>query len=253
MCAIVRKSDILKATSGILALFLLFIVGSALFFIFHRIIYGLQRLLHQRAGETLIGSSNIVIGILALVIGLDFFIVDFLYKLSGKYYPGFYRNYYFDSDSELKINEKAFRKFKIVLVSVFVFGICVTYFFFNEYISLGDRYIAASSMSFIHNRQEYNYSDIEIWERRPRNSNESWVHKYKFPDGKELSNIGAFAGNTIKAIQAKQRNLGIRISDAYQQPSSQKQRSRSYIAYLIWISTFFFIPWTLRNLFKRKS
>ena len=247
-----NSADTTKTSSGIIALILVILVGCILFFLFHRIIYGLQRLLYQQSGETLIGCSNIVIGILALVISSDYFIVDSLYKIIGKRYPEFYRKYYFNPDSEFKINEKAFKKLKIALIGLFIFGIIASYFFFNEYISLGDKYIAVSSKSFVNNRQEYNYSEIQILERRPRNSNESWVVKYKFPDGKELSNIGAFAGDTIKAIQAKERSLNISISPVYQQPTSLKQKSRNFIAYLVWISTFFFIPWILRILFKRR-
>lgn len=248
-----KAGNIVKITSNIIGLGLFAVISIILFFIFHRLIYGLQILMYQRIGETLIGSSNIVVGILALVIGLDCFILDFLYKFTEERYPVFFYKYCFDTNSKIRINEDIWKKFKLVALGFIILGIGFVYFFFHEYISLSNRYIAASVASMFNNRQEYNYSDIKIVERLPRSSNESTVYRYEFPAGKELSNIGAFAGDTIKAIHARQKNLSIGLSKVSHQSSTKSQKLRSLIAYFIWLSSFFFIPLTLKKLLLKKK
>ena len=139
------------------------------------------------------------------------------------------------------------------MFGVLIFGIITAYFFFNEYVSLGNKYIAASSMSLFNNRQEYSYSEIQIWRRPSRKQDGSWVYSYVFSNGKELSHIGAFDGTTIKQIQNAQIISGatpnIHTGGSVKQPNMRIK----FISYLIWASMFLFIPWILKRLFNRKE
>lgn len=254
--AIRKKAEVKQAMDLVFGLGSVLLVGSILFFMFYKIIYGLQKFLYQRPGENLIGSYTIAkIGISALVIGLIFFVIDFFCRLIGKFYPNFYARYWCNPNGNLQINEKAFKKFKIALGSIFICGVCATFFLFNEYISLGDTYIAASTPSFMHNRKQYEYSDVKIWKKLRRDPKYGWLYTYEFPDGKRISGeLTVDDAHLIKMIQTKQKELGLNIATVnIGPPSRQSKSSLESLSYLIKMSGFLFVPWILSKLFKRKK
>jgi len=254
----VTQPKVSKYTSLFITLALMFVMGYVIFFTLRASLYNLQKFLYQRSGEILIGSFKILTGIVCTTAALDFLFLIFISDTLSKYFPRFYYRYCYATGSNIKINIRVFKRLKLALVGILIFGACVIYIFFNEYIALGEKYIAGSSASFVNNRQEYDYYNIHIFEIRPEDSNHGWSYRYKFSDGKKIGELGFSLGGEnrklINLIQDRQRKLGLKISSVELGQSSIKQSMPAkWFSYFVWASMFLFIPWTLKRLLNKKE
>lgn len=234
----------------------LFGIGYLVYIIISRFFYGFQKFIYERQEEVVIGSNTAMIPGLLLVMSVSYFIIIVMLKIENTYFPRFYK-FINVKNSDFKINKKTLIKLNNFVIGLIPFSIFFMVLCFNGYIALGDNYIAASTIAIFNNRKEYGYSNIRLSKEIHRSgSTQSWTYIYEFPDGKELSNLGGIFGSdtqVIKKIQERQRQLGLSVSEVPARVPQKKQGTFfSLLYYLIFGSMFYFIPWTLKKLFKRR-
>lgn len=240
-----------KFSAGVYILIKIFGLGFWVYLVLNKIIYGTQKLLYQRPGEILAGSGKLLIFGLLLIGCSTYFLIIWESELEKKFSPRFYK--YFNPECN-ELDKSSKRKITKTAGFLIPFSLFFIIFFLNEYISLGDNYIAASSASLFPNRKEYVYSDIAISKERIQNS---WTYIYRFPDGKKISNIwdgfGISDAKFVKMINERQNKLGQERALIVAKTAKQKASPPNLLSYLVTCALYFFLAWTLAKLFKKKK
>lgn len=252
-----KKPNRMRKFVAISFCFLLpFGIGAFVFIIISKSVHAIQKMLYQKPGEILIGAGIVTIPTLLLTICLTYLLALFLFNLMDKYLPYFMK--YIDVEGAIKLDKKAVNKFakKLVVftIATIPLWILLIHVCINEYISIGSNYMVASSASIFQNRKDYRYSDVKFLEAVDQNNS---VHPstyiYEFSDGRTISDVDNDV-NIRRVIQAKQRELNLRVSTIGQWvPKRKAGIFLRTLSMLIFGSTYFVIAWLFSRLTKRKK